>query len=73
MSSPLATGMQLQSKKYFLIIQPKPILHQIRSTTSPIQPQSQLLSGKINAFDAFRYNNPMYPAYKIPGISMEKI
>jgi len=73
MSSPLATGIAATVKKIFPNYSTKAILHQIRSTTSPIQPQSQLLSGKINAFDAFRYNNPMYPAYKIPGISMEKI
>ena len=73
MASPIVAGIVSTMKLIFPNYSYKQIRKQIRATVSPINPKTYLTHGKINAFDAFRYNNPAYPAYKTPGIGIEEI
>jgi subtilisin family serine protease len=73
MASPLVAGFIASVKKAFPHFTNQQILQQIRSTTSQMLPQSILLHGKLNAFDAVRYNNINFQSFVSPGISFEDV
>lgn len=73
MAAPFVAGIVATMTKIFPEFSPKHYIKQIRSTAKPFDSKSSLTYGIINAFDAFRYNNPDLPAYKSKGIGIEGI
>ncbi|MCX6153368.1 MAG: S8 family serine peptidase [Candidatus Kapabacteria bacterium] len=76
MSSPVAAGVAALVKCVHKTWTPKQIIHQLRSTVDNVlvsnQDQRPLFFGRVNAYKAVSYNNPMFPNNVCPGIEIIK-
>jgi hypothetical protein len=73
MSSPVVAGFIANLISAFPNYTSSQIFHQIRSTTDNFKNSNILTHGKLNSFNAVRYNNSNFPAMTVPGLEVDEV
>lgn len=76
MSAPLVSSVAALSKSVLHHLTAKELYHQLRSTSKVFgqnQNRESNFYGVLNAENALKYNNPIFPDIKVPGISTSRV